>query len=179
MLFQCSARLTLIWLSGSALLPCQPVRAMVKLFEGGWRQGGSVFVPSRDEAAGMQDQASVPRLSLTGPPSPSLYFTPAGFSFPASAPPVAASFLLPLSLLPSFTFLGLKHSNTHTWTHFLLFLSEASLKELWLCGLEGIETLCLFVGFSPNYQNTTLQWWLNWAACDIFFRVSLEWATFD
>lgn len=36
-------------LSGSALLPCQPVWAMVKLFEGGWRRGGSGFVPSRDE----------------------------------------------------------------------------------------------------------------------------------
>lgn len=161
MLFQCSARLTLIWLSGSALPRCQAV----------WRgleTRGSVFVPSRDRLQGCKTSVCSQTLTHTSSPSPSLYFTTAGFSFPASAPSVPALFLLPLSfhsLSRSLAF-SVSHmqGHTHTCTHFLLFLSKASLKELWLCGLEEIQTCCRFVGFSPKLvkHNTAMLTGAGW-----------------
>lgn len=159
MRLQCSARLTLIWLSGSALPLCQAVWAVVKLFEGGWRRGVVCLCQAemgcRDARA-----ASVPRLFLTlththtALPHLPLCFTTAGFSVPASAH--SASFLLPVFLFLVFHFLRLSHMQrqalTHTRTHFLLFLSKASLKELWLCGLEKIQTLRVFCWVFPlNY----------------------------
>lgn len=106
--------------------------------KGGWRRrGGSVFVPSCWGAR----PASVPRLSHTSSPSPSLYFTPAGFSFPASALSVSASFLLPLfspHSLPVFHLLCLTHSETsaHTHTHMHSF-PPLSLQSL----IKGIMTV--------------------------------------
>lgn len=124
MLFQCSARLTLIWLSGSALLPCQPVWATVKLFEGGWRRGGSVFVPSRDGLQGCRtsvcSQTLTHKLSLTfSLLYPSRLFIPCICSL--SLAPLFFSFFLllpPSSLsLSVFHFLCLTHAGTRAHTH--------------------------------------------------------------
>lgn len=118
MLFQCSARLTLIWLSGSALLRCQAVWAVVKLFEGGWRRGVGCLCQA-EMGCGDAGPASVPRLSHMLPPSPSLHFTTTSFSFPASAastvPPFSPpSLSLQLSLSESHTCRG-KHTHMHSF----------------------------------------------------------------
>jgi len=143
MLFQCSARLTLIWLSGSALLCCQAVWAMAKLFEGACRRG-VVCLCQAETGCSDARPASVPRLSL-----PHL--------LPSSPQPTFHSLhLLPQSQPCFFSpclSLSLPHTcrdrSAHTCIHFLL-LSKASLKELWPCGLEEIQTLCHFVGFFPK-----------------------------
>lgn len=146
MLPQCSARLTLIWLSGSALLLCQPVWTVVKLFERGLEMRGRLFVPSW---VGLQGcRSSVCSQTLTSH-TPTLTHP-----LPTSPRLASALFLSP----PLFLSLSFTHAETsaytNTCTHFLLFLSEASLKELWLCGLEEIQTFCHFVGFSPKTTKT-------------------------
>lgn len=132
MLFHCSARLTLIWLSGGALLPCQPVWAVVKLFERGLIRG--VFVPSQDE-----DQRLLPRR---------LFLT---FSV------LYPSWLFDsLHLLPSFSpdasfhFLRLARAGTSTNAHMYSF-PHLSLWSL----IKGIVPVvwrkfrrCCFIGFS-------------------------------
>lgn len=171
MLFQCSARLTLIWLSGSALLPCQSVWAMVKLFEGGWRRGVACLCQAETRLRGCRtsvcSQTLTHKLALTFPLLyPSRLFIPCICSLSLSrhsSPSFSSLFLFPLSLSPSHP---CRDKHTHiTCTHFLLFLSEASLKELWLCGLEEIQTLRLFVGFFPEplKHNTAM---FMWSECD-------------
>lgn len=167
MLFQCSARLTLIWLSGSALLRCQAVWAVVKLFEGGWRRGVGCLCQA-EMGCGDAGPASVPRLSHMLTPSPSLHFTTTSFSFPASAASTVPPFS-PRSLSPAFTF-WVSHMQGQAHPHALIsfsFSPKASLKELWLCGLEEIQRLCHFVGFSPQLpkHNTAALVSTKWDSC--------------
>lgn len=155
MLFQCSARLTLIWLSGSALLPCQPVRGMVKLFEGGLSWGVACLCQAETRLRGCKTSVcSQP--SHTNSPSPSLFFTPAGFSFPASAPSVSGFFLLPLSFPSLLRSLSLSHpcrdSHKHTHMHSFPPLSLWSLiKGIMTVRFGGSSDSAVLLGFSPNY----------------------------
>lgn len=155
MLFQCSARLTLIWLSGSALLPCQAVWAMVKLFEGGWRRGLGCLCQAE---TGCRDAgpASVPRLSHKLPLTFSLLYHNRLFI------PCICSLGLPFS--PFFSLqlsLSLPHTcrDKHTHMHSFPSLSLQSLiKGIMTVWFGGNSDALSFSGFSPlNYQNTTLR----------------------
>lgn len=154
MLFQCSARLTLIWLSGSALLRCQAVWAVVKLFEGGWRRGVGCLCQA-EMGCGDAGPASVPRLSHMLPPSPSLHFTTTSFSFPASAASTVPPFSPPPSL-SSFHFLSLTHAgaSTPTCTHFLLFLSKSLIKGIMTVWFGGNSEALSFCWVFPSTTKT-------------------------
>lgn len=144
MLFQCSARLTLIWLSGSALLPCQPVRGMVKLFEGGLSWGVACLCQAETRLRGCKTSVCSQTPTQTLPHLLCSLPQPAFHSLRLLPQSLASFFSLFPFPLSSFHFLCLTHAgtatNTHICTHFLLFLSEASLKELWPCGLEEVQT---------------------------------------
>lgn len=109
---------------------------------------GGVFMPSRDGDA----RPSVCSQTLTHELSPVTFSSSSpqpAFHSPASAPSVSA----PLSSPPCSPSLSFTFPAPHTSTHrlsFPSFLSKASLKELWLCGLEEIQMLSHFVGFSPE-----------------------------
>lgn len=130
MLFQCSARLTLIWLSGSALLPCQAVWAVVKLFEGGLSRGVACLCQDETRLRGCKTSvcSQTPSLSLFCTPAVfflicSLHLLPQSQPFSFSLSPVSLPFSSSVSRL-------LRDKHKHICTHFLLFLSEVSLKEL-------------------------------------------------
>lgn len=150
MLFQCSARLTLIWLSGSALLPCQAVWAVVKLFEGGLSRGVACLCQDETRLRGCKTSV------CSQTPSLSLFCTPAVFFFfnmlPASAPSVTAFFLLPLSCLPPlFKFCvspieGQAQTHMHSFPPLSVWSLIKGIMTVWFGGNSD----CCFAGFSPK-----------------------------
>lgn len=129
---------------------------------------GRVFVPSWDGLRGCR--TSVCSQTLTH--APPLTFSPLYHNqlfIPRICCLNRPSFFSPLSLSPAFTF-WVSHMQGQAHPHALIsfsFSPKASLKELWLCGLEEIQRLCHFVGFSPQLpkHNTAALVSTKWDSC--------------
>lgn len=156
--FQCCATLTLIWLSGSALLSCQPVlKGAADVF--------GCLCRAKKRCRDGEHAALVPGLWHTGPPSPDSHFSSVSFSFPA------LTFLLGDFFLPCFPFVfvilhlydfhfpcfsqaGTSTHTQHTQTHFFQRLISGVM-TVWF-GKNPNAPLFICVFFPPKYTDRML-----------------------
>lgn len=173
--FQCCATLTLIWLSGSALLSCQPVlKGAADVF--------GCLCRAKKRCRDGEHAALVPGLWHTGPPSPDSHFSSISFSFPAltfllgdflfTLFPFCFCYSPPLRL-PLSLFLTSRDKHTHT-THTDSFLSKTHFRSyecvVWKESKCSLVYLCFF---SPQIhrQDAVL---LTSNGFDVFFLIDVS-----